>query len=201
MIAAFFARQHEAQIIFKPETDQPLGIGFEITVVRSSPFTGGYRATWTERILVFSSFERALSAAKKLDQAIELAQGELLQLNEHKQGKKTLAVEQIVRACTEIVKRRRVAGLVNFRLETEVSERAVRAWRARPARSKSRTRPTIAAQKTTGTGLEFLCHEPPARALAAATSAPGLARAGQHRTRLWPVNRPPAWLVAIVFEN
>ena len=124
-----------------------------------------------------------------------------VQLNEHKQGKKTLAVEQIVRACTEIVKRRRVAGLVNFRLETEVSERAVRAWRARPARSKSRTRPTIAAQKTTGTGLEFLCHEPPARALAAATSAPGLARAGQHRTRLWPVNRPPAWLVATVFEN
>ena len=140
LIGAFFARQHEPQIILRPETHEPLGVGFEITVVRSSTLTGGSRTTWTERILVFSSFERAQSAAKKLDQAIELAEGELLKLNEHKQGKKTLDAEQLSRAGTQIVNRRGVEGIVKFRIETEVSVREVRAWRDRPARTESEER-------------------------------------------------------------
>src|SRR5215468_587290 len=90
LIEEFFAKRREAQIVIRPETDQPIGIGFEITVARTATFSGGYRTTWTERILAFSSFERATSEAKKLDEAIELARDELLKLNERKQGKKCL---------------------------------------------------------------------------------------------------------------
>jgi hypothetical protein len=83
LIEELFAKQHEPRIIINPKTDEPIGVGFEISVLRTSSFTGGYRTTWTERILVFSSFERAQSDAKKLDEAIERAQSEWSKLNEH----------------------------------------------------------------------------------------------------------------------
>lgn len=140
LVAEFFARRHEARIIVKPETEEPIGVGFEMTVLRTSPFTGGYRATWAERILVFSSFERAQSDAKKLDQAIERARSELVQLNQYRQGKKRLDAEQTARVCTEIVKRQAVEGIVNWRIETQVKEREVRAWKERPGRTECESR-------------------------------------------------------------
>lgn len=136
LITAFFAKQHEPQIISRPETDEGIGVGFEITVWRAAPFTGGARATWTERILVFSSFDRAQREAKKLDQAVEDARSELAQLNEPKQGKKRLDAEQTAEACAQIVKRHAVAGIVNFSVATQVVERKVRAWKDRPARTE-----------------------------------------------------------------
>jgi len=146
LIKEFFARQHEAQIIIKPETDEPIGVGFEITVARTAPFTGGYRTTWTERILAFSSFERATKEAKKLDEATERTQKELLKLNEHKQGKKCLDREQTAQACAEIVKRHRLEGVVHFSIETQVIEREVRAWRDRPARTEREDRHEVKAE-------------------------------------------------------
>ena len=133
-IKEFFAGGHEAQIIYKPETNEPIGVGFEITKSRSAFFSAGNSANWRERILVFSSFERARSDAKKLDQSIESAQSELLKLNERKQGKKLLDAEQLAKACQEIIKRRAVAGIVNWRIETQTIEREVRAWKDRPER-------------------------------------------------------------------
>jgi hypothetical protein len=140
LIEEFFARRHEAQIVIRPEMDEPIGIGFEITVARTASFTGGYRTTWTERILAFSSFERARSEARRLDQAIERASQELLKLNERKQGKKCLDAEQTAEAAAEIVKRDQLEGIINFSLETEVVEREVRAWRDRPARTEREER-------------------------------------------------------------
>src|SRR5262249_22549115 len=102
--------------------------------LRTSSFPGGCRTTWTERILVLSSFERAQREAKKLDQAIEGAQAELLKLNERKHGKKRLDAEQTAQACTGIVKRRGVERIVNWQIETQVEERQVRAWKSRPER-------------------------------------------------------------------
>jgi transposase len=134
LIKEFFAGRHEAQIIYKPETNEPIGVGFEITKSRSAFFSAGTSANWTERILIFSSFERARSDAKKLDQSIEDAQNELLKLNERKQGKKLLDAEQLAKACQEIIKRRAVAGIVNWRIETQTIEREVRAWKDRPER-------------------------------------------------------------------
>jgi len=137
LIEEFFAKRREAQIVIRPETDQPIGIGFEITVARTATFSGGYRTTWTERILAFSSFERATSEAKKLDEAIELARDELLKLNERKQGKKCLDGAQTAQACAQIVKRYHLEGIVNFSVETKTVHREVRAWRDRPARTES----------------------------------------------------------------
>ncbi|MGH7888761.1 MAG: IS1634 family transposase [Candidatus Binatia bacterium] len=134
LIEELFAKRQEPRIILNPETDEPIGVGFEITRSLRSSFTGGYRTAWTERILVLSSFERAQNDAKKLDQAIEAAQRELLNLNERKQGKKRLDAGQTAQACAEIVKRRGVEGIVNWQLETWVQEREVRAWKGRPER-------------------------------------------------------------------
>ncbi|MGH9801783.1 MAG: IS1634 family transposase [Blastocatellia bacterium] len=136
LIAEFFARQHKPLIVSKSETDAPIGVGFEITIERTSLLTGGFRTTRTERIPVFSSFERARSDAKTLAQAVERSQQELLKLNEHKQGKKRLDAEQISEACAQIVKRHRVEGILNFSIKTEILEREVRAWRDRPARTE-----------------------------------------------------------------
>ena len=134
LIEELFTKQHEPQIMIDPKTDEPIGVGFEIRVLRRSVFTGGYRTNWRERILAFSSFERAQSDAKKLDQAIERAQSELSKLNGRRQGKKRLDAEQTARACAEIVKRRGVEGIVNWRIETTIEEREFRAWRGRPER-------------------------------------------------------------------
>jgi transposase len=137
LIGEFFAKQYEPQIIVHPHTGEPIGIGFEINVERTAPFTGGDRATWGERILAFSPFERALREAKELDDAIESAQRELLKLNERKQGKKCLDAEQTAQACAQIVKRQGIEGILNWRVETQVFEREVRGWKGRPARTES----------------------------------------------------------------
>jgi transposase len=137
LIGEFFAKQYEPQIIINPKTDEPIGIGFEVSVERTAPFTGGDSATWGERILAFSPFERALREAKELDEAIECGQRELLKLNERKQGKKCLDAEQTAQACAQIVKRHGVEGILNWCVQTEVFEREVRGWRGRPARTES----------------------------------------------------------------
>lgn len=143
LIGELFAGRHEPLIITRTETDEPIGVGFEVTRLQSSPLTGGCRTTWTERILVFSSFERARSEAKKLDQTIESAQGELLKLNERKQGKKRLDAEHTAEACAEIVKRRGVEGILNWRVETRDEEREVRAWKNRPGRIEREERQEV----------------------------------------------------------
>jgi transposase len=138
LIGEFFAKQYAPQIIINPKTDEPIGVGFEMSVERTATFTGGHRATWSERILAFSPFERALREAKELDDAIEGAQRELLKLNERKQGKKCLDAEQTTQACAQIVKRQGVEGILNWRVETQVFEREVRGWKGYPARTESR---------------------------------------------------------------
>lgn len=134
LIEELFAGEREALIIARPETGEPIGVGFESATLRTSSFTGDSRTSWTERILVLSSFERAHSDAKKLDQAIESAQSELLKLNERKQGKKRRDAEQTAQVCAEIAKRRGVEGILNWQVETRVEQREVRAWKNHPAR-------------------------------------------------------------------
>lgn len=136
LIEEVFAGRHEARIICQPETGQPIGVGFEITKSRSAFFGTNQRADWTERILVFSSFERARSEAKKLAQSIEQAHRELLKLNERKQGKKVMDAEPLAQACRQIVKRRAVEGIVNWQIHTHTVQRQVRAWKNRPARTE-----------------------------------------------------------------
>jgi len=135
LIAEFFARQHEPQLVIQPETEAAIGIGFEIALERQTQLAG-QPIQWTERVLAFSSFERAQSEAKKLDEAIAGAQSELLQLNEGKQGKKRLTAEQPAEAGAQIVKRHGVEGLVNWQIQTTLKERPVRAWKASPARTQ-----------------------------------------------------------------
>lgn len=158
LIEELFAGGHESLIISRPETDDPLGVGFEVTRLQSAPFTGGCRTTWTERILVFSSFERAHSEAKKLDQAIASAQGELLNLNQRKQGKKRLDAEQTAQACAEIIKRRGVEAVLNWRVGTQVQEREVRAWKNRPGRIEREELPEVKVELDSGALLNRQRH-------------------------------------------
>jgi transposase len=137
LIEELFAKQYEPQIIIDPKTNQPIGLGFEMSVERTARNSDGDRVAWSERILAFSPFERALREAKELDEAIESGQRELLKLNERKQGKKCLDAEQTAQACAQIVKRHGIEGILNWRLETQVFERQVRGWKGRPGRTES----------------------------------------------------------------
>jgi len=158
LIEEVFAGQHEPLLITRAADGEPIGVGFQPTRVQSSPLTRGGRTTWTERILIFSSFERAHSEAKKLDQAIESAGSELLKLNERKQGKKRLEAEQTAQACAEIVKRRGVEGVVNWRIETRVQEREVRAWKNRPGRIEREELPEVKVELDRGALLKRQRH-------------------------------------------
>jgi transposase len=137
LIEELFAKQYEPQIIINPKTNEPIGIGFEVTVERTALSNGGDRVAWSERILAFSSLERALREAKDLDEAIESGQRELLKLNERKQGKKYLDAEQTAQACAQIVKRYGVEGILKWRVETQVFERQIRGWKGRAGRTES----------------------------------------------------------------
>ncbi len=135
LIEEFFANQHACVIVINPETDRVIGAGFEIEA-RLQQEHEGRQVEWTERRIVFRSFDRAESEAKNLAEAIARAWDELLVLNERKQGKKRLDAREIEAACAEIIKRCGVEGVVTYRIETNVKDRKRRAWKNRPARTE-----------------------------------------------------------------
>lgn len=135
LIEEFFANQHACVMVIDPETDRVIGAGFEIEA-RLQQEHEGRQVEWTERRIAFRSFDRAESEAKKLAEAIARACDELLALNQRKQGKKRLDAGEIEAACAQIVKRCGVEGVLTYRVETNVNDREVRAWKNRPARTE-----------------------------------------------------------------
>jgi transposase len=116
-----------------------IGVGFEVTVKQTATVQGR-DIQWTERRLAFRSFERAASDAEKLAESIARAHSQLLALNQRRQGKKRLDADQLAQACTAIIQRHRVEGILNWRLETTLQQRTVRAWKDRPARRQCQQR-------------------------------------------------------------
>jgi transposase len=135
LVGEFFAARHQPQIVIRPEPRELLGVGFEIEVEQRATIKER-EIKWRERRLAFRSIERAEVEAAHLAERAADAYGELCALNNRKQGKRLLDESAQQQVCAEIVKRHRVEGLLNWRIETTRQPKQVRAWRDRPARTE-----------------------------------------------------------------
>lgn len=93
--------------------------------------------TWAERRLIIRSFQYAQAAQEGLHNRLAQAQTELIELNEHKQGKRRFEeATGIQTAADKILKRHRVVGLLKLNILDESTERHIRAYADRPARTE-----------------------------------------------------------------
>jgi transposase len=103
--------------------------------------------TWTERRLVIFSFQYAHAAQEGLHKRLEKAQTELLELNEHKQGKRQFEdAAGMQTAADKILKHHRVVGLLKLNILDESTERHIRAYGDRPARTEIEHTLTLLAE-------------------------------------------------------
>jgi transposase len=137
LVGEFLAGQWSPQSVTKAE--EAIGVGFEVELQQTATLEGR-QIEWMERRLAFRSDERAKVEAQYLAQRVSRAQGELLKLNKRKQGIRLLDNAALVEACTEILKRQEVEGILKWRIETSLEEKQVHAWRDRPARRESKER-------------------------------------------------------------
>jgi len=94
--------------------------------------------TWTERRLIVRSFQYVRASQEGLHNRLAKAQAELLALNEHKQGKRQIEDRTSMQTAAEkIIKHHRVAGLLKLNILDESTERYIRAYGDRPARTET----------------------------------------------------------------
>jgi len=94
--------------------------------------------TWTERRLIVRSFQYVRAAQEGLHNRLAKAQAELLELNEHKQGKRQMEdLTSMQTAAEKIIKHHRVAGLLKLTILDESTQRYIRAYGNRPARTET----------------------------------------------------------------
>jgi transposase len=93
--------------------------------------------TWSERRLIIRSFQYARAAQEGLHKRLEKAQTELLELNEHKQGKRQFEDAIGMQTVADrILKQHRVVGLLKINILDDSTERHIRAYGDRPARTE-----------------------------------------------------------------
>ncbi len=107
--------------------------GYEQTVVLTGEVEGR-PVTWSERHLIVQSIKQAEASKAALQARLVKAQAALMQLNEHRQGKKTYRdADALQQAAHALLKHHRVEGLFRLRIEEQVRERPVRAYGPHPA--------------------------------------------------------------------
>ncbi len=118
------------------EQDEMIAQGFEQSVVCSGEVAGQV-VTWSERQVIVQSVKLAEAATATLHAHLSKAQADLMQLNEHKQGKKVYRdAAALQHAAQAICKHHQVEGLLRLRIEEQVSERAVRGYGSRQAEAR-----------------------------------------------------------------
>lgn len=110
--------------------------GYEQTLVLAAEIDDKM-ISWSERRLIIHSFQYAQAAQAGLRQRLEKAQTELLAFNEHKQGKRRFAdAAGMQTAAEKILKRYQVVGLLKLTIQAERTEKQIRAYGDRPARTE-----------------------------------------------------------------
>jgi len=123
-----------------------IAVGFEreVTVTHK---TEERVLTWTERRLVVRSHQFAKASEETLGRHLTIAQAELAQLNEHKQGKKRLETRtEMEEAALAVLDHHRVNGLVKLTITEQVDEHPVRAYGERPASVRIERTLTVQAE-------------------------------------------------------
>jgi transposase len=110
--------------------------GYEKNIILNAEVSGKI-ITWTERHLIVRSFQHARTSEEALRTRLAKVQAELLELNEHKQGKKLIEDAVSMQAAAEnILQQHRVAGLLKLNIAEQSAERHIRAYGERPDRTK-----------------------------------------------------------------
>jgi transposase len=144
LLAPWMEREAEMERIFLPEdrpADDPdlaIAHGFEIDRTRETE----EGMAWTERLLVVRAHQYEQTTQKGLHRRLEKAEKALKALTPARsRGKRQIEAEaSLLAAIQRIAERYRVGGLFNYHCEQEVSERQVRAYGDKPARTERQVR-------------------------------------------------------------
>ena len=123
--------------------DESLAIARGFAVARTqSAICAGEKVTWTERLLVVRSFSYMDSMIAGLDQRLDKAESALRALTPPRsRGKQQIKDEAALLAAIErIEKQHRVGGLFSYEYQQEVTERQIRKYKERPARTERKVR-------------------------------------------------------------
>ena len=147
LLTPWMEREEEMELIFLPE-DGPdpdpklaIGHGFEVSRTQAAK-VDGQDITWTERLLVVRSHQYEQTIKKGLHHRLEKAEKALQALTPARsRGKRQIEDEaSLLAAIQRVEERYRVAGLFDYHIEQEVSERQVRAYGDTPARTERQVR-------------------------------------------------------------
>ena len=147
LLTPWMEREEEMELIFLPE-DGPdpdpklaIGHGFEVSRTQAAK-VDGQDITWTERLLVVRSHQYEQTIKKGLHHRLEKAEKALQALTPARsRGKRQIEDEaNLLAAIQRVEERYRVAGLFDYHIEQEVSERQVRAYGDTPARTERQVR-------------------------------------------------------------
>ena len=151
LLAPWVDQEDEMELIFlpqdrleggqEPDPELALARGFEVT--RSHQVkVSGQSVEWLERLLVVRSFQYAQSTQKLLHRRLDKAEKALLALTPRRQrGKRQIENEvSLLAAIQRIEEKYRVEGLFGYDYQQEVTERQLRAYRDKPARTQRKVR-------------------------------------------------------------
>jgi len=151
LLAAFQAGTETAKLIFLPqnlpadgtEPDPKLAIaeGFE-TSRSQTEHLAGQEVDWQERCLLVRSFSYQKTMQAGLGKRLAKAEAALAQLTPRRgRGKRQFTNEEgLLQAINQIEKRYRVSGFFEVRYTQEITERQVRAYKDKPARTERKVR-------------------------------------------------------------
>lgn len=168
LLAPWVGREDEMKLVFLPEdlpeqgqTPDPalaLAYGFQVTRTRQGK-VAGRTVEWQERLVVVRSFGYTQSAQKLLHRRLDKAEQALQALSPPRgRGKRQIKDEtNLLVAIQRIEDKYRAQGFFDYDYQQEVTERQIRAYRNKPARTerKVRFRLTVTRNAPAITAAEF----------------------------------------------
>jgi transposase len=151
LLAPWVDREDKMELIFLPEDrlaggqepdpELALARGFEVTRTHQVEVSG-QSVEWLERLLLVRSFQYTQSTQKLLHRRLDKAGKALRALTPPRQrGKRQIKNEvSLLAAIQRIEEKYRVQGLFSYDYQQEVTERQVRAYRGKPARTERKVR-------------------------------------------------------------
>jgi transposase len=151
LLTPWVDREDEMELVFlsedrleggqEPDPELALARGFEVTRTHQVKVSG-QSVEWLERLLVVRSFQYAQSTQKLLHRRLDKAEKALRTLTPPRQrGKRQIENEvSLLAAIQRIEEKYRVQGLFGYDYQQEVTERQVRAYRDKPARTVRKLR-------------------------------------------------------------
>ena len=146
-------------VLLKPVWDgeQPLEVvqrkgvdiaeGFE-TSVELSGTVSEKEVNWTERRLVVRSYQYAHAATQALEVRLNAAAIDLGKLNERGRGKEHFRdMESLSNAAQSVLKKHKVEGCFLFTCEEQTTEYRVRAYKERPAETRTKYEVTLSFER------------------------------------------------------